>query len=510
MKKQSKGEFDIMTRKERILGREGLFKGKKIMAFLLVLMILFLPINYSHALSINSSSAILIEANTGRVLYEKASDIQRPMASTSKIMTYLLTMEAIDDGRINLGDKLTVSLNAADAGGSSFKLKENDVLTVEELLNSMMIISANDSAVVLAEYIDGDMKNFCAKMNDRAKSLGLNSGYFVNPNGMPLEDDDQNKMSAKDLAYLSKYVIDKYGDRVIKITSQKEFNATYKKFSKKNTNKLLESTSFIDGFKTGYTGLAGYCLVSTTKLEDVSKDRLISVVLGGKSQNDRFNYSRRILEHGLNNFERQTVIKKGESLGYSQVNLDGYIPIELIAKDTISILSPKNIDISKGLELVFDNRDLREDVFNNEKLKAILKLKDGSQMEIDVIAKRGISILVEDNPIVFDQINPLIQDGITLVPLRKITDSLGAEIKWDQDNQIISITKEDKNISLTINSRIARIDGNAIGMEVSPRIINGNTMIPAKFIAESLGMEIKWDNEIRSVKIFNKNLKDIA
>lgn len=244
-----------MTKQLKMLIRKGI-KKRQVISSLLVFMILFSSMNYGHALSINSSSAILIEAKTGKILYQKNAHIQRPMASTSKIMTYLLTMEAIDEGKIKMGDIFTVSENAANAGGASFKLRANDRLTVRELIDSMMIISANDSAIVLAEYIEGSVEGFSAKMNEKAKSLGLHSAYFINPNGMPLEDDDQNKISAKDLAYLSKYVIDKYGDQVIQTTSKKQFNGVHKKFSQDNTNKLLATTSFIDGFKTGYTGLA--------------------------------------------------------------------------------------------------------------------------------------------------------------------------------------------------------------------------------------------------------------
>lgn len=483
-------------------------KQKRVITSFMIVMILFFSINYTYAstLNISSPSAILIESKTGKILYQKNMDIQRPMASTSKIMTYLLIMEAIEEGQIRLDDKVQVSKNAANSGGSSYKLKTNDILTVSELISSMLIISANDSAVVLAEYIGNTMENFCIKMNDRAKSLGLMSAYFVNPNGMPLQNKDQNKISAKDLAMLTKYVIDNYGDHLLNITSQKQFNGTYKKFTQKNTNDLLQTTSFIDGLKTGFTDLAGYCLVSTSKVKDSKQNRLIAVVLGGNSKEQRSIDSKKIIEYGLNNFHTQTVLKKGEILSYYQIISDEYIPIEFISKNNLSLLVPKNIDVSKNKEIIFDTYDFNKDILNIEEIKSILKLKDGTETEISLIANRGISVYVDNNPIIFEQAVPFIKDSATLVPLRIITEYLGVTVDWNQSNKTISGIKDNIRFELTIDSNLATINGKSMFLDVSPILIQGNTMVPVRFIAETLGMEIEWDSGIRAVKIYNSSL----
>lgn len=469
----------------------------------MIIIILFFPVNNADAININSPSAILMESETGEVLYEKNSNIQRSMASTSKIMTYLLTMDAVEEGRIRLGDMVRVSKNAANSGGSSYRLKENDILTVKELLDSMMIISANDSAVVLAEYIEGSVGKFCVKMNDKAKTLGLKSAYFVNPNGMPLKNKDQNKISAKDLALLTKHVIDRHGDHLLKITSQKQFNGTYKTFSKKNTNKLLETTPFIDGLKTGYTDLAGHCLVSTAKVIDSKENRLISIVLGGSTGKERFDDSKNLMEYGLNNFYTQIVLEKGEVLGYSQILSDGYMPIEFIANQNISILGPKNIDLSKGKEIISDSYNYNNDILNLGEIKSVLRLIDGREMEMSILARRGISVFIDDNPIIFDQAVPIIKDSTTLIPLRKITESLGATIEWDEGSRTIIGKKDDKIFILTLDSKLAFLNGVSVELIAPPLVIEGNTMVPARFIAESLGMEVQWENDIRAVKIYS-------
>ncbi|MDR7855471.1 stalk domain-containing protein [Tissierella sp.] len=494
-----------MTKYEMFLTRCTANKQKRIINSLIVIMILLFSINYSYAysLSISSPSAILIESKTGKILYQKNMDVQRPMASTSKIMTYLLVMEAVENGSIRLDDKVKVSKNATSAGGTSYNLKENDVLSVNELLSSMMIISANDSALVLAEYIGDTVENFCIKMNDKAKSLGLMSAYFVNPNGMPLKNKDQNKISAKDLAMLTKYTLDRYGDSLLEITSQKQFNGTYKNFSKKNTNELLETTSFIDGLKTGYTDLAGYCLVSTSKVKDSEKNRLIAVVLGGKSKKERSDDSKKIIDFGLNNFYTQEVLEKGEVLSYYQITSDEYIPIEFLAKDTLSILSPKNTDIAKNKEVIFQNFDFNKDILNSGEIQSILRLKDGTETEISLIANRGISVYIDDNPIIFDQAIPMVKDGSTLVPLRLIAEHLGVNIEWDQSNKAIICEKDNIRFKLIVDSKIAIINNKFVTLDIAPQVIQGNAMVPARFIAEALGMEIEWDSDIRAVKIYS-------
>ncbi|SMB88923.1 D-alanyl-D-alanine carboxypeptidase (penicillin-binding protein 5/6) [Desulfonispora thiosulfatigenes DSM 11270] len=487
-----------------ILGMKDSRKGKQqIICSLIIFAILFLNVNAVYALDINSPAAALIEFKTGKIIYEKDSNTPRPMASTTKIMTYLLTLEAVNEGKIKLSDNVKISKNAANSGGSAYNLKQGDIVTVNELLASMLIISASDSAVALAEYVGGSVGDFAAKMNEKAKSLGLTSAYFINPHGIPLKNGSQNHISPKDLALLAKYTLDKYGDHLISITSQKYFNGVYRNYSQKNTNKLLETTSYTDGLKTGFTTLAGFCLVSSAKVKDTD-NRFIAVIMGGKTAKERNDDSKRLLEYGLNNFEEQIVIKKGEILGYSLINSDEYIPIEFIATDTLSVFTPKYINLVQNKEIIFITNNLDKDILNQGDIKAVLKLNDGTEREIRVTPKRGISVFIDDEPITFEGVTPIVKDNTTLLPLRKVTESLGGFIEWDPSTSTITGGKDDYSYKLTIDSKEAVVNGESVGLLTPPLIIEGSTMVPIRFVAESLGMEVKWDSDIRAVKINNK------
>ena len=420
--------------------------AKKALPLLILITILFQP-RHLHALEVSAPSAILMDAKTGEILYEKNSNAQRAIASTTKIMTYLLTMEAIDEGNIALTDRVKVSKNAAQTGGSSYSLKENDVLTVSELINSMMVISANDSAVVLAEHVSGSLTEFVLEMNKKARSLGLETAYFVNPNGMPLANKDQNKMSAKDLALLSKYVINTYEDQLIQITSQKQFTGTYKNYSKKNTNQLLTTTPFTDGLKTGYTDLAMHCLVSRAKVKDSKGDegRIISVILGGQSSSQRFTDSQKMLEYGLHN-------------------------------DTVEG------DIKAELEAI---------------------IEPITELALEATPGPQIAIFINGDQLMCDPTNPFIQNGTTLVPLSKIADQLGGEIAWEPSSKTIIGKKDNTSFMLTINNKEAIINGTIIDLATPPIITQGATMVPIKFIAQSLGMDVKWESGSRTIIISN-------
>ena len=446
-----------------------------------------------------------MESKTGRILYENNANIQRSIGSTSKIMTYILVMEEVEKGNIKLSDKVKISRNASSIQGSSYYLKKDDVLAVRELLDSMMIISANDSAVALAEYISGNVKKFSIKMNNKAKSLKLKSAYFVNPSGMPLQNKDQNKMSAKDMALLSKYAIEKYGDDLFKVTGQKTFNGRYKMFSRKNTNQLLEKTRVIDGLKTGYTDLAGYCLVSTAKINGSKTDKFIGVVLGGRSSDIRFSDSKKIIEYGLNNFKNKLAIEKGEVLKYSKINSEEYIPIEIISKENISVMAKKNIDISKNKKLLMTNESFTKDILNGKEIKSKLQLNDGTEIEVNLIARRGISILVDEKPIIFEEVYPFIKDGKTLVPLRNVVESLGLKVDWDQSTKTITGENNDTVFKITVGEKYATINDENVELDVSAMILNGKTMVPVRFIGESLGAEVKWNSDIRAVEIQKKD-----
>ncbi len=239
-------------------------------------------------------SAILMEAGSGKILYEKDADVQRPCASITKVMTLLLVMEALDSGKIQLTDMVTASEHAASMGGSDIWLEPGETMSVDDLLKATVIASANDAAVALAEYVAGSEENFLVMMNQRAQELGMTQTVFKNCNGL---DEEGHLTSARDVAIMSRELI-----RYEKIFDYTQTWIDYVRDGKTqlvNTNKLLKSYSGITGLKTGTTGQAGSCITATAQRDGVS---LIAVVLGCSNTNERFTSAAALLDEGFANW----------------------------------------------------------------------------------------------------------------------------------------------------------------------------------------------------------------
>ncbi|QAT49401.1 D-alanyl-D-alanine carboxypeptidase [Caproiciproducens sp. NJN-50] len=273
-------------------------KLKKMSACLLaVLAVIFsLPLGAS-ALSeeeVKAPSAVLMEAQTGKVLYEKDDHEQRACASITKVMTLLLVMEALDSGKIGLNDTVTASEHAASMGGSDIWLEPGESMTVDDMLKATVISSANDAAVALAEYVAGSEDEFVAQMNQRAKELGMKDTVFKNVNGL---DEDGHVTSAYDVALMSKELIKH--QKIYDYTKTWMDNVRGGKTQLVNTNKLLKSYKGITGLKTGTTGKAGSCISATAQRDGVS---LVAVVLGSSSTTDRFNAAATLMDYGFANW----------------------------------------------------------------------------------------------------------------------------------------------------------------------------------------------------------------
>lgn len=294
-------------------------KNVKKLLLLLVIAILMTSINGFATIDISSDirAAVVGDAATGEVFYQVNGDETVEIASVTKIMTYLLAREAIAEGRASFDDVVIVSRNSATTEGSALGLTEGSEYVLETLMNAIMIASGNDAAVAIAEHIAGTEEAFIQAMHDKAIQLGITSARFINPSGMPLDDDetDQNFMSANDLFKLSAYLLNKYPD-VTDITIQKEFSMPERNFKRFATNPLLNEMEGVDGLKTGYTDKAGLCLVSTipyTDLEDSNKDRrVIAVLMGAQSHDDRIVKSKELLEYGYYSYFIEKVVKAEE------------------------------------------------------------------------------------------------------------------------------------------------------------------------------------------------------
>ena len=252
------------------------------------------------------ASAILMDAKTGNVLFEQNADAALPPASVTKIMTLLLVMEAIEAGQLSLTDKVSVSANAASMGGSQVYLKEGESMTVEEMLKCVIIASANDCAVALAESVAGSEEAFVARMNARAAELGMVNTCFENTNGL---DDTTTKhlTSARDIALMSRALI--AFPKILEYSGIWMDTIRDGSFGLTNTNRLVRFYPGCTGLKTGSTARAGFCISATAERDGLS---LICVIMAAKSRDERNNTAARLLDYGFANFS--TYEAKGAQL----------------------------------------------------------------------------------------------------------------------------------------------------------------------------------------------------
>ena len=296
-------------------------------------------------LDINAKSAILIEPKTGRVLYESNADEKRAPASITKIMALCLVFEAIEGGALTLDTQITASEYASSMGGSQIWLEPGETMSVHELLKAVVIASANDAMVALGEAVAGSEETFVAKMNEKAKSLGMNNTNFVNCTGL---DHENHYTTAHDVARMSA--------ELIKYPLIKEYSTVWMdslrdgKSELVNTNKLIKYYKGAYGLKTGTTSVAGSCLSAVAERNGLT---LIAVVLGAPTSKERFNGAVKLLDYGFANFEFKEIDALDVSLPTITVRKGTKNKITTIAKDKVSVLIKKGekVEISKEPEI---------------------------------------------------------------------------------------------------------------------------------------------------------------
>ena len=250
--------------------------------------------------AVSCPSALLMEKQTGTVLFAQDEHTPREPASVTKIMTLLLVMEAIDSGALSYDDVVTGSAHAAGMGGSQIWLKENEQMTVRDLLKAVCIVSGNDAAVALAEHLAGSEDAFVERMNARAQELGMNDTHFVNCTGLPAE---RHLTSAYDIALMSRGLILRHPD-IRQFTTVWMDSLRGGESMLVNTNKLIRFYDGATGLKTGSTGSAGYCLSATAEKNGME---LIAVVLKGKTSDERFSDAKSLLNYGFSTWSLVTV-----------------------------------------------------------------------------------------------------------------------------------------------------------------------------------------------------------
>ncbi|MBU0575379.1 MAG: D-alanyl-D-alanine carboxypeptidase [Proteobacteria bacterium] len=265
---------------------------KRVSILSAVLLILFLSLNVSaaDALRLNVHSAILMNMRTGRILVAQNANAPIQPASITKVLTLYLADEAIRDGRVQPGDQVKISRKAVRTGGSKMFIEAGSEIPLEELLKGMAVVSANDASVAVAEYIGGDVERFVARMNRKARQLGMTRSFFKNPNGLPARG---QFTTARDMLILASDYLRRFPES-LDLHSQQYY--TYRDITQQNRNSLLRHYPNADGLKTGWVRKAGYHIVATAKRGET---RLIAVVMGAKTSGIRARETERLLDEGF-------------------------------------------------------------------------------------------------------------------------------------------------------------------------------------------------------------------
>lgn len=292
-------------------------------------------IDANASLDLDCKSAILMDAATGTVLYEQNADEALPPASVTKIMTLLIVMEAIDAGALKLDEQVSVSKNAASMGGSQIFLEEGEMMSAQDMLKSVIISSANDAAVALAEHVAGSEEAFVQKMNARATELGMKNTYFENTNG--LDDTVTNHLtSARDIALMSRELIKH--EKILEYSSIWMDTIRNGEFGLTNTNRLVRFYNGATGLKTGSTSKAKFCVSATAKRGGM---HLICVIMGAETRDERNAIATKLLDYGFANYSLYTA--QGQKL--EELKVVGGV------EDTCGISFPDfNAVVAKGEE----------------------------------------------------------------------------------------------------------------------------------------------------------------
>ncbi len=290
------------------------------------------PIFTPAAPSIAASSYFLMDFNSSRILAEKDPDKRVAPASLTKIMTAYVVFRELKAGHLTLDEKVTISQNAWETGGSKMFVEVNKQVPVEDLLQGMVIQSGNDASVALAEHVAGSEQTFATMMNEQASRLGMVNSNFENATGLPMPN---HYSSARDLALLAQALIKEFPE-YYRWDSQKEF--TYNNITQQNRNQLLWRDESVDGVKTGFTDDAGYCMVASAKREDM---RLISVVMGTASPNARANESQSLLNYGFRFFETHKLYDAGKSLAEARVRKGETSKLAVGVAEDIYVTAPR-------------------------------------------------------------------------------------------------------------------------------------------------------------------------
>ena len=360
---------------------------KKILIFLLIILTTFKV--GATDITPNAKAAILIDPDSKKILYEKNIHEEVSIASLTKMMGLILIFEKIDEGKIKYTDKVVASSNAAGMGGSQIWLSQGEELTVDELLKGIVMASANDGIVAMAEYVGGSEENFVKMMNEKASELNLIHTHFVNPTGL---DEDNHYSSAYDLSIIASELM-KHSD-VFKYTTLYEDylrKNTNNKFWLVNTNKLLKSYKGVDGLKTGMTDKAGYTMAVTAKRDNM---RILAIILGEKDGKVRNKEAMDLLDYGFNNYELITIKNKNDKVG--KITFDKSIPkeIDITLNEDITVMIKKG-ESKKDYKSIVKLNNLKLPIKKGEVIGKLL-IKDNNEVLKEVVLKSNNDMQKQD------------------------------------------------------------------------------------------------------------------
>lgn len=366
---------------------------KKILSFILAFIFL---INSSFVVFAeigveNECSGFLIsDFETGEVLEGKNMDKVFPMASISKIMTYIVVKDTISQGKLKEKDIVEIDRKSASIEGSNMALKVGEKLTVEELLTGLMVVSANDAAHALAIKVSGTEEDFVKKMNLKASEIGLNSGKFYNSSGLQ-QGENQNKLSIKDIFKMSRYCIQKYPE-VLYYSRYKFLEMPERNFKKESTIPLVGEIKGVDGLKTGYTEEAGYCLVSTMNVAESGggEFRLITVIMGTSSIKARATLTATLLNYATSNYAKKKLVEDGKIYETIKSNASKEGILEIVPKKSVSKIVKKDSEIV--YESKIDENKTKPPLKSGEKVGELsIKINNKTEIKTDLIAKNSLT-----------------------------------------------------------------------------------------------------------------------
>lgn len=338
---------------------------------------------------ISAPSAILVEASTGTVLYEKDADTARPPASVTKVMTMLLIFDSLDSGAISLDDEVTTSEYAASMGGSQVFLEAGEVQTVDTLLKCISVASANDACVAMAEYICGSEDEFVRRMNERAKELGMENTTFKNCNGL---DADGHVTSARDIALMSRELITRYPQirDYCMIWMENITHTTSKgssEFGLSNTNKLVRQYEYATGLKTGSTGDAKFCVSATAEKNGVE---LIAVIMAAENSKQRFKDAVTLLNYG---FGKCQIYEDDAQEELPDAEVEGGVQDQVSAgyAEKFTYLDTQGANLNAVEREVILEKPVRAPVKEGDVLGRIVYRLDGREIgSVDIVAKDSV------------------------------------------------------------------------------------------------------------------------